>query len=717
MESTTNIRRNFRATNWAEFGETLKEKMGKLEEPREFRMGEREAFERVREALERVVMETINEKVPISLSAPHTKRWWTRELSQMKATMQKLAQKSAQASLEGNNPIHESYRRCRNDYAQAIKNTKRDHWEDWLENLEGDEIWAAGRMVGGGGSDGGRARIPVLEVKDAVTKRVKHRASNNDQKSKLFFETFFPKRTEQPKDEGNVCYPPPKWKFQTTSNEQIDRVIRTMKPYKASRSDSAPNSVFTRNRELLVPHLGPLYRATDTLKYYPDDWKCTETPVLRKPGKPDYSAPGAYRPIVLSNGFAQVLNMCKTEDVAKMAEREGLLPPNHFGSRPGKGTTDSIHMVVKTIKDAWRKKLVASVLFLDVKGAFPSVAMDTLLHKLRMRGVPKEHVEWVRRRNSGRKTKIIFDDYESEPFNVDDRLDQGHVQSLILYILYNAGLLAIPVFRNGEWTFIFVDDVALVAIGKDFVETHEKLKKMMEKDGGVLEWAQKHNCSFGIEKFQLLDAGRKRVLNPLGTGKKIPMQRPTLVIANQRIKPSPHVKFLGLHIDKGLRWKEQGAAAIAKGAGWLLQFGRLAKPSGGVSFQHIRRLWLSVAVPRILYGADIFLMPARGCGDDAESKKIGGFTCSKLSAIQGRVANMICGGMQKSPRDAAIAHANLLPFHLLVDKVRYGAAIRLATLPTTHPLHKPVKNAAAHLVKSHRTPLHDLMHRYRIQPE
>jgi len=138
--------------------------------------------------------------------------------------------------------------------------------------------------------------------------------------------------------------------------------------------------------------------------------------------------------------------MCKTEDIAKMAEHEGLLPPNHFGGRPGKGTTDSIHMVVKTIKDAWRKKLVALVLFLDVKGAFPSVAMDTLLHELRMRGVPKEHVEWVRRRNSSRKTKIIFDDYESEPFNVDDGLDQGDTQSLILYILYNAGILIIPVF-------------------------------------------------------------------------------------------------------------------------------------------------------------------------------------------------------------------------------------------------------------------------------
>jgi len=406
--------------------------------------------------------------------------------------------------------------------------------------------------------------------------------------------------------------------------------------------------------------------------------------------------------------------MCKTEDAAKMAEKEGLLPPNHFGGRPGMGTMDSIHMVVKTIKDAWRKGLVASVLFLDVKGAFPSVAMDTLIHKLRMRGVPREHVEWVKRRNMGRKTKIVFDDYESEPFNVDDGLDQGDAQSLILYILYNANILLIPVLQNGEWSFIFVDDVALITTGADFADTHRKLKEMMEREGGVLEWARKHNCTFGIEKFQLLDAGRKTISNPLGTGKRIPMHRPTLVIAGQRIKPVSHVKFLGINIDQGLRWKEQGAAALAKGAAWLLQFGRLAKPSKGVAYQHIQRLYTSIAIPRILYGADIFLTPHQKCGGRGTVKSV---TRDRLASLQGRVANMIAGGMRTSPHDTAEAHANLLPFHLLIDKVRHAAAIRMATLPPTHPLYKPVRDAASRLVKTHPTPLHDLMHRYNIKPD
>ena len=84
-------RRNFRQTDWDAFGKMLKEKLDRLDKPREFRMGERMVFERARKELERVVMETIEDQVPMSKPCPRSKRWWTRELSQMKATMQRSA--------------------------------------------------------------------------------------------------------------------------------------------------------------------------------------------------------------------------------------------------------------------------------------------------------------------------------------------------------------------------------------------------------------------------------------------------------------------------------------------------------------------------------------------------------------------------------------------------------------------------------------------------
>jgi hypothetical protein len=93
-----------------------------------------------------------------------------------------------------------------------------------------------------------------------------------------------------------------------------------MKLFKVSRKGTVPNSVLIHAREDLVPHLAPLFHATNTLNYYPQEWSLTETVILKKPGKPDYTLPTAWRPIILSDGMARLLNSCQTKDIVTMCE-------------------------------------------------------------------------------------------------------------------------------------------------------------------------------------------------------------------------------------------------------------------------------------------------------------------------------------------------------------------------------------------------------------
>ncbi|KAJ7431479.1 hypothetical protein FB451DRAFT_970009, partial [Mycena latifolia] len=85
----------------------------------------------------------------------------------------------------------------------------------------------------------------------------------------------------------------------------------------------------------------------------------------------------------------------------------------------------------------------------------------------------------------------------------------------------------------------------------------------------------------------------------------------------------------------------------------------------------------------------------------------------KLVSIQLRAARLIVGGMASSPGDLMCAHADLLPMNLAVDKLLQKAALRYATLPPTHPLHKAVENAGRRHVKKHAHPLHFLMNAYK----
>jgi hypothetical protein len=126
----------------------------------------------------------------------------------------------------------------------------------------------------------------------------------------------------------------------------------------------------------LVPHLGPIYRALDELEYYPEGWNHIDSIVLRKPGKTNYADPTAYRLVCLTKDHARLYHTAKTMQLAVEVECAGILPRNHYGVRPGRTASDALHTVVKIVKDTWRKGEVASVLCMDVKGAFPSVDLD-----------------------------------------------------------------------------------------------------------------------------------------------------------------------------------------------------------------------------------------------------------------------------------------------------------------------------------------------------
>ena len=127
-----------------------------------------------------------------------------------------------------------------------------------------------------------------------------------------------------------------------------------------------------------------------------------------------------------------------------------------------------------------------------------------------------------------------------------------------------------------------------------------------------------------------------------------------------------------------------------------------------MSAKFMRRFFISVAILKMLYASDLFLIPG-----SRTSKGTKGFI-SKLAKIQRQVALHITGALRSAPTDEIDACADMLPFNLLVERLTHKAATRLATLPRSHPLAKHVDRAASIYVKAHRVPLHEVMHAFNV---
>ena len=687
----------WRRVDWEDFGKELEGKLKTLNLAGNS-IEDRTQFDNDLEKLMSTINEVKKSKVPTSEPSPFTKRWWTKDLDKKRKEVARLERLARPFKKDSTHPFVKNHHEARNKYGESIDRAKKECWDAYLETADTATIWQVGKTIKTDPTDGGRPRIPTLQERDAGQQH-----TTNEEKSQCFHRSLFPPAATA-RDYAQEEYPEPAFSWEDLTLSQITDTLRQLKDYKACGPDGIPNEVYKHNAKILAPILLRLFRATFSLEYYPQCWKISNTVILRKPQKPDYTQPGAYRPIALLNCVSKILSSCVAQTLVHFTEKYALISDMHFLGRPGRATTDSLHLLVKTTKDAWRRKKKVSTLFLDIKAAFPSATPAVLFHNLRKRRVPNEIVTWLERKLDGRRTKICFDDYESELFTITSGIDQGCPLSVILFQFYNSDLPDIG--RRFDVTVnLNIDDAMAISIGSTRTEAIEKLQEFMSAPGGAQEWSTEHNSRFALDKFALINlASRGEDLGP------------PLVLPNQTIAAKADHKFLGLIIDHRLRFNAHLASAIEKGTKWVVQFRRVAKVTAGISPALVKKLYLAMAIPSMLYAVDVFIDPLRGSGMGRTKGSIGAIR--KLSTIHRQALLLSTGGMKTTATDVLQVHANIPPLDIIIDRICQHSIVRMSTLPDSHPLARHVKQAHRHTnVKSHRSPLHNLLQKFDINPK
>lgn len=697
--------RNFRATIWDEFTKHLSSLLTKLPPPR--RLSTHAEFQTALNNLTATIKVTIEKQVPMTKPFPFTKRWWTPDLNEARRRKNRLANAAYRWRGLPDHPSHLQHREASKMYAKLIEDTKKEHWETWLINASGRDIWTANKYSTDPPTDGGRTRTPTLNYLDQHGQP--KRTTTNDEKSEALAKSFFPSPPLSPAVPPS-CYPRPADIFRYFTREQIKKATNKLSAYKAPGPDGIPNVVLKKSIDLIVDHLYYIFRAIFELDTYPNSWRESITVVLRKPGKPSYEEPKAYRPIALLNTMGKLLSSLIADDLSHFCETREILPRHQFGGRPSRCTSDSMLLLTHSIKEAWRRKKVASVLFLDVQGAFPNVVKEVLLHNMRTRSVPPEYIRVTELILTGRRTKLSFDDFLSEFIAIHNGNNQGCPLSMIFYAFYNAGLLEIsPPNAPDEKQFGFVDDVALLATGDNFAETYDKLTNMMTRPNGAFDWSETHCSQFELSKLALMNFSARKT------------HTETLTITHPRsltltsIKPSLTYKFLGVIFDPKLRWNAQTERAARSAEAWINLVRRLARTSTGISAKGMRQLYTAIAIPKMSYAADVwYTLPH--FPNESSTKRLGSIKFTRrLTSAQRRATISMMGAMRTTAGDVLNAHAFLPPPHLLFLKTLIRSATRLVSLPESHPLYRPSQQALKRPVKRHRSPLHLLFATTKVQ--
>ena len=329
--------------------------------------------------------------------------------------------------------------------------------------------------------------------------------------------------------------------------------------------------------------------------------------------------------------MGKLLEAVIATEISKITEEHQLLPDTQMGARPGKSTLTTLTLATEIIHGTWQRDphLVASMLNLDLAGAFDKVVHKRVLHCLRARRIPEWIVQYIASFLSERTTTIKFGEHTSKPIAVTSGVPQGSTLSPILFLFFAAELIE-ELNRDRIFAFGFVDDTSLIAIGHTTAQT---TRLLTEAHTRCQAWAQRHGAKFEPDKYKLIHFTRRPKKHNL---------KATVDIPGFKEGPVPSLRMLGVILDTKLNWKPHIASVKAKLTTTVQAIHRLTASTWGATHKKGQHLYKAAVRPVITYGSSVWHSPE----GTPEYRKT---NLTKLATFQNECLRRITGAFKATP--------------------------------------------------------------------
>lgn len=303
------------------------------------------------------------------------------------------------------------------------------------------------------------------------------------------------------------------------------------------------------------------------LSHHPELFKKADTVMLRKAAKPP-TLGKSYRPVALLVVLGKVLERLFCNRLTHwLLEAQKVLPNQQYGVK-GRNTTQAVEVLVSAIYYAWSakgvasdtvKKVFASLMTLDITGAYDHVRRRELLETMIKVGVPAWLVRFVLSFLSRRTTTVRFPGHEDDQeYSINIGIPQGSPLSPILFVFFTLPILEELSDRSlgrrlvlsswGCFNSTYVDDITILVIS----ESHERNNVIFARIfADLLLKTEPKGISFGPDKLHVMHLFQERNASPylempeiegLPEGKKAETKLQTLgVVLDYRLTWEPHV--------------------------------------------------------------------------------------------------------------------------------------------------------------------------------
>src|SRR5579871_1788161 len=611
---------------------------------------------------------------------PRSKRWWNETVKQARKGFLRCRR-----HYENGRTNWEELKTIRNAYYSTIRREKRLAWQRFLQGetenhevdgnntsqaqktdeankrneLQGDEnrCWIALRYQ----KPKTPSTTPSIEIKENGIRR---QAATIEEKEKIFLEQAFPRQNQEKENAQNgIQWREANIEQAPATDEEIETALFTQSVKKApgisGLNFKALRLMWRWDRERIVK----LIQACIQKGIQPSVWKTAKGILLRKPNKPNYSIPKAYRVISLLECLGKVVEKVVATKISNFCEAKKTLHEGQFGCRKNRSTHDALLQLMAFVEKAWREKQIAGAIFMDVKGAFDGVNQKKLVQILIGIGLSQNLVRWVASFLQGRRAQLIIDGHECPLRDISAGLPQGSPVSPILFIVYIHALLKRMEEEHPQnQNLSFVDDIGILAKGHSI----EEVSQQLEKAGiSLVQKGKEHKINFDEDKTEAIIFTRKRKLNR-------EIQQAKLQLPNFTCSYNENAtRWLGFWLDSKLSFREHFNIRYQK-AEKVLQALKALSKRNGLPMSLLHKVQVAAVHSVALYGSEIWW---EGQKDKQE----------KIQKLLNKQARAITGAFKTTPIPFLKKEANLPDATGLLDNRRLGFTLRCLKQVEGHP--------------------------------
>lgn len=370
-------------------------------------------------------------------------------------------------------------------------------------------------------------------------------------------------------------------KIQFTSPSEIKRICKKLSCRKAPGKDFITNLAIKNLPRKAVTCMVKIFNSSLHLQHYPSIWKHATIITIPKLHK-NPQIPKNRRPISLLSTVGKVLERIILNRIRDL--NVNLFPDHQMAFRAGCSTTHQVLRLVEAITKGFNNKAFTPAVFLDVAKAYDSVWHTGLIYKLIQCSVPDAIVKLIASYLSNRVFQVKEGIALSSLHSVHAGIPQGSVIGPLLYNIYAADVPTKAETHIGQ----YADDTLVYTTHQNPIYAVRSLQQHID---AVEEWCHKWLISLNPDKTQA-------VCFTMCSMKRVP----NLTMANAQLKFQPHVKYLGITLDRKLLWHRHIQQTKGKSIGRIIQLFPLLK-SGAITLKKKLHLYKALVLPILTYAS------------------------------------------------------------------------------------------------------------------